>query len=164
MGPFLPPLPPVWGLALICRGTEPGVVHLGGLCRFWGRACCHSGQVLGGGKQGGHPRHPGHAEDAQVSGDPATAHHKQHISEWQIPPADGEMPKSAPGFETLSNKMRNHMADQVLVLRSSVRPEPLRWESRVQDIGPPETSEPHVISISESSPRDLQLNAKTQLT
>ena len=29
--------------------------------------------------------------------------------------------------------------------------------------GPPETSQPHVISISEDSPRDLNLNAKTQL-
>ena len=35
--------------------------------------------------------------------------------------------------------------------------------SRVQDIGPPETSQPHVISIGESSPRNLCLNAKTQL-
>ena len=55
------------------------------------------------------------------------------------------------------------VADQVLVLRLGVRPEPLRWESRVQDIGPPETSRPHIISIGESSARDLRLNAKTQL-
>ena len=55
------------------------------------------------------------------------------------------------------------MADRVLVLQPGVRPEPLRWESQVQDIGPPETSWPHVISISESSPRDLRLNTKTQL-
>ena len=52
---------------------------------------------------------------------------------------------------------------RVLVLWLGVRPEHLRWESRVQDIAPPETSWPHVISISESSPRDLPLNAKTQL-
>ena len=38
-----------------------------------------------------------------------------------------------------------------------------RRESQVQDIGPPETSQPHVVSISESAPRDLRLNAKTQL-
>ena len=38
-----------------------------------------------------------------------------------------------------------------------------RWESWVQGIGPPETSRPHVISNSESSARDLHLNAKTQL-
>ena len=53
--------------------------------------------------------------------------------------------------------------DRVLGLRPGVRPEPLRWESWVQDTGPPETSRPHVISIGESSPRDLCLNAKTQL-
>ena len=41
--------------------------------------------------------------------------------------------------------------------------EPTRWEGRVQDIGPPGTSRPHVISISESSPRDLSLNTKAQL-
>ena len=57
----------------------------------------------------------------------------------------------------------SHVADRVLVLWSGVRPEPLRWKSRVQDIGPPETSWPHVISNGESSPRDLHLNAKTQL-
>ena len=55
------------------------------------------------------------------------------------------------------------VADRVLVLQPSVRPEHLRWETRVQDTGPRETSRPHVISISESSPRDLCLNAKTQL-
>ena len=55
------------------------------------------------------------------------------------------------------------MADRVLVLWPGVRPEPLRWESRVQDIGRPETSQSHVLSIGESSPRDLHLYAKTQL-
>ena len=53
--------------------------------------------------------------------------------------------------------------DRVLVLRPGASPEPLRWESWVQDIGPPETSWPHIISIGKSSPRDLCLNAKTQL-
>ena len=57
----------------------------------------------------------------------------------------------------------SHVADRVLVLWPGVRPVPLRWESRVQDIGPPETSRPHVISNSESSPRDLHLSTKTQL-
>ena len=57
----------------------------------------------------------------------------------------------------------NHVADSVLVLQPGVRPEPLRWESLVQDIGPPETSQPHVLSISKSMPRDLHLNVKTQL-
>ena len=42
-----------------------------------------------------------------------------------------------------------------------VRPKPLRCESRVQDTEPPETSWPHIISISKSSPRDLRLNIKT---
>ena len=53
--------------------------------------------------------------------------------------------------------------DRVLVLHPGVRPEPLRWKSRVQDIGPPETSQPQVISNGESSPRDLHLNTKNQL-
>ena len=55
------------------------------------------------------------------------------------------------------------VADRVLVLWLGVRSGPPRWESRVQDTGPPETSQPHVISIGEGSPRDLRLNTKTQL-
>ena len=55
------------------------------------------------------------------------------------------------------------VAGRVLVLWPGVRPEPLRWESRVQDTGPPETSRPQLISIGKSSPRDLRLTAKTQL-
>ena len=57
----------------------------------------------------------------------------------------------------------SHMADRVLVLWPGVRPELLRWESWVQDTGPPETSRPHIISIGKSSPRDLRFNTKTQL-
>ena len=57
----------------------------------------------------------------------------------------------------------SHVADGVLVLRPGVRPVPLRWEIRVQDIDPPETSGLHVISNGKSSPRDLHLNANTQL-
>ena len=57
----------------------------------------------------------------------------------------------------------SHVADRVLVLRPSVRPVPLRWERKGQDIGPPETSEFHVISNDKSSPRDLHLNAKNQV-
>ena len=57
----------------------------------------------------------------------------------------------------------SRVADRVLLLWPGVRPESLRWESWVQDIGPPETSWLHVISIVKSSPRDLHLNAKTQL-
>ena len=55
------------------------------------------------------------------------------------------------------------VADGVLVLWPGVRPESLRWENQVQDIGPPETSRPHVISLGKGSPRDLHLNTKTQL-
>ena len=62
-----------------------------------------------------------------------------------------------------NSRVWSHVADRVLVLWPGVRSEPLRWESRVQDIGPPEISQPHVISNSKSSPRDLHLNAKTQL-
>ena len=66
-------------------------------------------------------------------------------------------------FGDLMKNFLCRVADRVLVLRPGVRPEPLGWERRVQDIGPPETSRLHVISIGESSPRDLHLNAKTQL-
>ena len=50
-----------------------------------------------------------------------------------------------------------------MLLLLGVRPQSLRWESRVQDTGPPETSWLHVISNGKSSPRDLSLNTKTQL-
>ena len=56
----------------------------------------------------------------------------------------------------------SHVAHRVLVLQPGVRPKLLRWENQVQDTGPPETSWPHIISIGESSPRDLHLNAQTQ--
>ena len=58
---------------------------------------------------------------------------------------------------------QHSVADRVLVLQPGVRPVPLRRESRVQDIGPPETSRLHVLPNGESSPRDLHLKAKTQL-
>ena len=47
----------------------------------------------------------------------------------------------------------SRVAGRVLVLQPGVGPEPPRWEGRVQDIGPPETSWPHVISIRELSQR-----------
>ena len=53
--------------------------------------------------------------------------------------------------------------DWVLVLRLGVRTLPLRWESRVQGIGPQEMSQLHIISNGDSSPKDLHLNAKNQL-
>ena len=37
----------------------------------------------------------------------------------------------------------------------------LRWESRIQDTGPPENSQPQGILIGESCPRGLHLNTKT---
>ena len=43
------------------------------------------------------------------------------------------------------------------------KPVPLRWESQVQDLGPPETYGLHVISNGESSPRNLHINTKIQL-
>ena len=55
------------------------------------------------------------------------------------------------------------VADSVLVLWPGISPVPLRWESQVQDIGPPGTSGLHIISNGESSTRDLHLSAKTQL-
>ena len=55
------------------------------------------------------------------------------------------------------------VVDRVLVLQPGVRPQPLRWKSWIQDIGPPETSWPHVISNGESSPRYLHLTARIQL-
>ena len=59
--------------------------------------------------------------------------------------------------------VKNCVADRILVLWLVSGLSLLRWESQVQDIGPPETSGPHAISISKSSPKDLHLNAKTQL-
>ena len=57
----------------------------------------------------------------------------------------------------------SHVADSVFVLWLGVKPVSLRWESRAQDIGPPETSRIYIISNSKSSPRDLHLSAKTQV-
>ena len=57
----------------------------------------------------------------------------------------------------------SQVADRVLVPQLGARPEPLRWESQVQDIEPPDTSSYCIISISKSSLRDLCLNGKTHL-
>ena len=57
----------------------------------------------------------------------------------------------------------SRVADRVLVFWPGIRPVPLRWESRVQHIGPLETSWLHVISNGESSRRGFHLNTKTQL-
>ena len=53
--------------------------------------------------------------------------------------------------------------NRVFVLQAGVTPVLLRWESQGQDIDTPETSRLHVISNRKSCPRDLHLNAKTQL-
>ena len=45
------------------------------------------------------------------------------------------------------------MDDRVLVLWPGVRSLSLRWESQVQDIGPPETSQLHIISNGENLQR-----------
>lgn len=50
----------------------------------------------------------------------------------------------------------------VLVLQLGVRPEAPRWETQVQDGGPPDNSWPHETLINESSPKRCQLNAKTR--
>ena len=74
--------------------------------------------------------------------------------------------KMAAGSQSIKaahHRTSSRVVDRVLVLRPGVRPVPLRWESRVQDVGPPEISRPHILSISESSPRDLHPKAKTQL-
>ena len=45
-----------------------------------------------------------------------------------------------PSFFLFLPFLLSHVADRVLLLWPGARPEPLRWESQVQDIGPPETS------------------------
>ena len=52
------------------------------------------------------------------------------------------------------------MADRVLVIQPGVRPVPLMWESRVQDIGPPKTSQLHEISNSRAL-RDMFISTLT---
>ena len=44
------------------------------------------------------------------------------------------------------------VAGMILVLQPGVGHEPLRWESQVQDIGPPDTSRPHVIPNGKNLP------------
>ena len=70
--------------------------------------------------------------------------------------------KCSPASLNLFLQDRSCVAGRVLVLQPGVRPEPPRWESRVQDIGPPETSQPHIISNGQNSVRDLHLNTETQ--
>ena len=55
------------------------------------------------------------------------------------------------------------VACRVLVLQTGIRPEPVRWESQVQDVGLPENSQPQGILIGKSSPRNLPLNTKIWL-
>ena len=54
--------------------------------------------------------------------------------------------------------------DRLLVLQPGIRAVPLRWDSQVQDTGPQETSQRHIISNGESSPRDLHLNTRPSST
>ena len=46
----------------------------------------------------------------------------------------------------------SHVEDRLFVLQPGVRTVPLRWESQVQDTGPQETSQLHVISNGENLP------------
>ena len=46
----------------------------------------------------------------------------------------------------------SHVEDRLSVLQSGVRAVPLRWESQVQDAGPQETSQLHVISNGKNLP------------
>ena len=46
----------------------------------------------------------------------------------------------------------SHVEDRLLVLQPGVRAVPLRWESQLQDTGPQETSQLHVISNSKNLP------------
>ena len=61
----------------------------------------------------------------------------------------------------LSSFLLSPVADRVFTFWLAVGPEPLGWKGWAWDIGPPGTSQLHVISIRESSPRDLCLNTKT---
>ena len=93
--------------------------------------------------------------------------HQKYIYMWnssyRTPTEHWQNTSDFPKDKTLLT-IPGHVADRVLVLWLGVKPEPLRCESRVQHIGPPETSRPHIISTGGSSPRDLHLNAKTQHT
>ena len=78
-----------------------------------------------------------------------------------LSPLFGERVRVADNHEVEERELmctNNHVADRVLL-----RYEPLKWESRVQDKGPEETTQPHIISIKERSPRNLCINTKTQL-
>ena len=46
----------------------------------------------------------------------------------------------------------SHVDDSLLVLQPGVRAVPLRWESQLQDTGPQDTSQLHVISNGENIP------------
>ena len=46
----------------------------------------------------------------------------------------------------------SHVEDRLLVLQPGVRAVPLRWESQVQDTGPQETSQHHIISNGKNLP------------
>ena len=56
------------------------------------------------------------------------------------------------GNETSYIEPHDRVDDRLLVLQPGIRAVPLRWESQVQDIGPQETSQLHVISNGENLP------------
>ena len=99
-----------------------------------------------------------------VMADCGRAHAKEYFPEFLLPVSLSLWWTTAtPHLCRRPSSTSSRVADRVLVLWPGVRPESLRWESRLQGIGPPETFRPHVISIGESSPRDLCINTKTQL-
>ena len=53
---------------------------------------------------------------------------------------------------SISSFLLSYVAGRVLVHQPGVGPETPRWESRIQDIGPPETSQLNIISTGGSSP------------
>lgn len=90
-----------WALSsLLFHLSEPSLSSTGvqrqvwstwmGCMAFGEEHAATQGQVLGGGKQGGHPRHPRRAEDAREPADPAPAHHEQ------VPAAPGGRKEGAP--------------------------------------------------------------------
>ena len=65
---------------------------------------------------------------------------------------------------TISLGVLSHMAYEVLLLQLGVEPEPPRWETRVQDLGPPENSQLHETLIVSALPKASHLNTKTKPT
>ena len=59
---------------------------------------------------------------------------------------------SSPFFLLFLPFILSRVGDRLFVLQPGIRSVPLRWESQVQDTGPQETSQLHVISNGENPP------------